>query len=387
MQEEVHGTLGSAARRFSRMRRSRSSSRARSRSDTASTSVISDTTHIFGLQALAGGKKVFINVSRNVLLNGCLTLLPRDLVIIELLETVEPDAEVVAACRTLKRSGYSIALDDFVFHEKFATLADYIDNYYTESVGQWVAHDLRLRVYDHLHRLSLTFYDHQQTGPLLSTITNDIVTVQNFASSATLGILVSSSLVQLGDAPRVLPYVALFALFAVAFAGAYWMPEPVPGRDQLEGRRQEQPLVLGVPEVDSAVDAVGFEASGKGGEEAPAVVLNQIQTVTRAGGALGIPGLYVTGDPGAADPDAQEGTLKIRFGLGWAKSHAFYTGQCPVKKYNRGLMMSILHDKAHIADAVNATVVTLDEAPEGYKDFDKGAAKKYVLNPNGYISA
>jgi glutathione-independent formaldehyde dehydrogenase len=132
---------------------------------------------------------------------------------------------------------------------------------------------------------------------------------------------------------------------------------------------------------------VGFEASAREGEEAPAVVLNQVQTITRAGGALGIPGLYVTGDPGAADPDAQEGTLKIRFGLGWAKSHAFYTGQCPVKKYNRGLMMSILHDKAHIADAVNATVISLDEAPEGYQDFDKGAAKKYVLNPNGYINA
>src|ERR671917_1267558 len=145
--------------------------------------------------------------------------------------------------------------------------------------------------------------------------------------------------------------------------------------------------ILGEPEVDCAVDAVGFEASGKGGEEAPAVVLNQIQTVTRAGGSLGIPGLYVTGDPGAADPEAQEGTLKIRFGLGWAKSHAFFTGQCPVMKYHRGLMMSILHDKAHIADAVNATVITLDEASQGYKDFDKGAAKKYVINPNDMIPA
>src|ERR687898_454825 len=145
--------------------------------------------------------------------------------------------------------------------------------------------------------------------------------------------------------------------------------------------------IVGEPEVDCAVDAVGFEASGRGGEEAPAVVLNSVQTITRAGGSLGISGLYVTGDPGAADPEAQEGTLKIRFGLGWAKSHAFFTGQCPVMKYNRGLMMSILHDKAHIADAVNATVVTLDEAPEGYKDFDQGAAKKYVLNPNGYINA
>src|SRR3954451_751391 len=140
--------------------------------------------------------------------------------------------------------------------------------------------------------------------------------------------------------------------------------------------------IVGIPEVDCAVDAVGFEPSAREGEEPPAVVLNQVQTITRAGGSLGIPGLYVTGDPGASDPEAQEGTLKIRFGLGWAKSHALFTRQSPVKKYNRGLMMSILHDRAHIADAVNATVITLDEAPEGYQDFDKGAAKKYVIDPN-----
>jgi glutathione-independent formaldehyde dehydrogenase len=155
-----------------------------------------------------------------------------------------------------------------------------------------------------------------------------------------------------------------------------------------QGPLEEQiACILGEPEVDCAVDAVGFEASGSGGEEAPAVVLNSIQAITRAGGSLGIPGLYVTGDPGAADPEARQGTLKINFGLGWAKSHAFFTGQCPVMKYNRGLMMSILHDKAQIAKAVNATVITLDEAPQGYKDFDKGAAKKYVINPNGMIPA
>ncbi len=133
------------------------------------------------------------------------------------------------------------------------------------------------------------------------------------------------------------------------------------------------------------MDAVGFEASARPGEEAPAVVLNQVQTITRAGGALGIPGLYVTGDPGAPDPDAQQGTLKIRFGLGWAKSHRFTTGQCPVMKYNRELMMAILHDKAQIARAVNATVISLDEAPQGYKDFDKGTAKKFVLDPHGTL--
>ncbi|WP_214402603.1 formaldehyde dehydrogenase, glutathione-independent [Pseudonocardia lacus] len=145
--------------------------------------------------------------------------------------------------------------------------------------------------------------------------------------------------------------------------------------------------ILGVNEVDCAVDAVGFEATGhgSGATEAPAAVLNGIMSITRAAGRLGIPGLYVTGDPGAADDDAKEGTLKVRLGLGWAKSHSFTTGQCPVLRYNRGLMMSILHDKAHIAKAVNATVIGIDDAPQGYRDFDQGAAKKYVLDPNGLI--
>ncbi len=70
------------------------------------------------------------------------------------------------------------------------SLASFIDNYYTESVGQSVAHDLRMRTYEHLQRLSLSYYDTHQTGALLSTITNDIQTIQSFASSSTLGILV-----------------------------------------------------------------------------------------------------------------------------------------------------------------------------------------------------
>jgi ABC-type multidrug transport system fused ATPase/permease subunit len=69
-------------------------------------------------------------------------------------------------------------------------VATYIDNYYTESVGQWVANDLRIRIYDHLQRLSLSYFDKQQTGTLLSTITSDVATIQNFASSNTLSLLV-----------------------------------------------------------------------------------------------------------------------------------------------------------------------------------------------------
>src|SRR5918994_4214687 len=148
--------------------------------------------------------------------------------------------------------------------------------------------------------------------------------------------------------------------------------------------------ILGVPEVDAAVDAVGFEARGHGPEsehEAPATVLNSIMDVTRAAGKLGIPGLYVTGDPGGIDDAAKAGSLSLRIGLGWAKSHTFTTGQCPVMRYHRGLMQMILHDRAEIAKAVNATVISLDEAPQGYKDFDSGVAKKFVFNPHGLIRA
>jgi len=145
--------------------------------------------------------------------------------------------------------------------------------------------------------------------------------------------------------------------------------------------------ILGEPEVDAAVDCVGFEARGHGAgaEEAPATVLNSVMSVTRAAGKLGIPGLYVTGDPGGIDENAKIGQLGIRIGLGWAKSLSFTTGQCPVMRYHRQLMMAILNDKVQIAKAVNATVISLEEAPKGYVDFDKGAAKKFVLNPHDLI--
>ena len=147
--------------------------------------------------------------------------------------------------------------------------------------------------------------------------------------------------------------------------------------------------IVGIPEVDAAVDCVGFEARGHGhdcGHEHPATVLNAAMEITKAGGSIGIPGLYVTGDPGAVDEAAKLGNLNIRIGLGWAKSHSFHTGQCPVMKYHRQLMQAIFYDKIQIAKAVNVEVISLTDAPRGYQDFDKGAAKKYVLDPHGMIA-
>jgi glutathione-independent formaldehyde dehydrogenase len=144
--------------------------------------------------------------------------------------------------------------------------------------------------------------------------------------------------------------------------------------------------ILGEPEVDCAIDCVGFEARGHGHdgsrEEAPATVLNSLMEITRAAGKIGVPGLYVTDDPGAVDSAAKKGSLSIRLGLGWAKSHSFVTGQTPVMKYNRQLMQAILWDRIKIAEIVGVQVITLDNAPSGYAQFDAGAPKKFVIDPH-----
>jgi glutathione-independent formaldehyde dehydrogenase len=147
--------------------------------------------------------------------------------------------------------------------------------------------------------------------------------------------------------------------------------------------------VLGVPEVDSAIDCVGIEAKTRAARdhvvEAPAAVLNGLMGITRAAGSIGIPGLYVTDDPGAKDEAARRGSLSLRFGLGWAKSHSLHTGQTPVLKYNRQLMQAILWDRLPIAEIVNVKVITLDEAPDGYRSFDAGMANKFVIDPHGQV--
>jgi len=121
----------------------------------------------------------------------------------------------------------TIAATGFVIITLIGALAGYIDNYYTESVAQYVANDLRKRLYHHLHRLSLKYYDTHQIGNILSTITSDVNTIQSCASSTLLGILVDSltiigmiafmlylnfdfALVAVGVTPLLLLFVARF---------------------------------------------------------------------------------------------------------------------------------------------------------------------------------
>jgi ABC-type multidrug transport system fused ATPase/permease subunit len=121
----------------------------------------------------------------------------------------------------------AVAAISMIVMAAIGSLASYLDNYFTESVAQYVSNDLRRRIYHHLQRLSLEYYDTHQTGKLLSTITTDVSTIQDFASSTLMNIIVDSltiigmlglmfflnagfTLVAIGVTPFLLLFVARF---------------------------------------------------------------------------------------------------------------------------------------------------------------------------------
>ena len=106
--------------------------------------------------------------------------------------------------------------------------------------------------------------------------------------------------------------------------------------------------------------------------------------ITRPAGSIGIRGLYVTDDPGAKEKAAQRGMLSLRSGLGWA-SQSLHTGQTPVLKYNRQLMQAILWNRLPIGKIVNVKVISLDQAPDAYRNFDAGVPNKFVIDPHGLV--
>jgi len=115
--------------------------------DRASTKVMSDSMLVHGLDALTTGRKAFVNVTRNILLDEAYTIMPPESTVVELLETVEPDNDVVEACRKLRRNGYLLALDDFVFESKYEKLLRELDilkvDFAATSPEQRAAHTRR----------------------------------------------------------------------------------------------------------------------------------------------------------------------------------------------------------------------------------------------------
>src|SRR5206468_12744099 len=84
-----------------------------------------------------------------------------------------------------------VALAAVIVIAGVGALSSYTEKYLTTSVGQWVAHDLRLLLYQRIQRLSLLEHGESRTGELISRVTSDIDAVQDFINAALLGILVS----------------------------------------------------------------------------------------------------------------------------------------------------------------------------------------------------
>lgn len=95
--------------------------------DHATSTVITNNFMSIGIDTLTRGKKAFINFTRNLLLQEVATLFPTELMGVEILEDVEPDPEIVSTCAQLKRLGYTLVLDDFVFKPEFEDLLEWVD--------------------------------------------------------------------------------------------------------------------------------------------------------------------------------------------------------------------------------------------------------------------
>ena len=135
--------------------------------------------------------------------------------------------------------------------------------------------------------------------------------------------------------------------------------------------------------TDKGIDAVGYQATAKDGEEQPAIVLNQLVHTVRATGKIGVVGLYVPSDPGAPNEDAAEGRLLFEIGKFFEKGQRIATGQANVKSYNRELRDMIIAGRAEPSFVVSKTL-PLGDAPDAYRRFDnrEEGYSKVVFQPH-----
>jgi glutathione-independent formaldehyde dehydrogenase len=160
-----------------------------------------------------------------------------------------------------------------------------------------------------------------------------------------------------------------------ALAGA----EPI---DFSAGDPVEQITDLNGGPVDRGVEAVGYQAHDPSGEEHPEMVLDNLVNVVRSTGAIGVVGVYVPEDPGAANDLAQRGRIAFEYGTFFSKGQRMGTGQCPVMRYNRELRDLIIAGRAHPSYIVSHELA-LEDAAEGYQNFDRreDGWTKVLLHP------
>ncbi|MHA7174885.1 glutathione-independent formaldehyde dehydrogenase [Arthrobacter monumenti] len=134
--------------------------------------------------------------------------------------------------------------------------------------------------------------------------------------------------------------------------------------------------------VDCGVEAVGYQAHDSGGEEHPEMTLDSLVQMVRATGHIGVVGVFVPQDPGAATGLAKEGRIPFAYGQAFTKHISIAGGQCPVKKYNRELRDLIISGRSEPSWIVSHDL-SLDEAVDAYDKFDKrvDGYTKVLLHP------
>jgi glutathione-independent formaldehyde dehydrogenase len=134
--------------------------------------------------------------------------------------------------------------------------------------------------------------------------------------------------------------------------------------------------------ADCGVEAVGYQAHDPSGQEHPELVLDNLVKVVRSTGGIGVVGVYMPQDPGAATDEAKQGRIAFDFGTLFSKGQRMGTGQCPVMRYNRHLRDLIITGRAQPSFLVSHEL-PLDEAVEGYDHLDKRDAgwTKVLLRP------
>ncbi|SCG53208.1 Threonine dehydrogenase [Micromonospora echinaurantiaca] len=136
--------------------------------------------------------------------------------------------------------------------------------------------------------------------------------------------------------------------------------------------------------ADRGCEAVGHQAHDPSGQEKSALTLNNLVHSVRFGGTIGVVGVYFPKDPGSPDPLQKQGKAPFDYGMFWFKGQSMGTGQCNVKNYNRQLMNLIANHKAEPSFLVSHEL-KLDQAPEGYRNFDarNDGWTKVLLHPDG----
>ncbi len=183
-------------------------------------------------------------------------------------------------------------------------------------------------------------------------------------------------------------------------AGSWWST-PIPDRlalaeklgaipiDDSDNQSVEKVLELtGGEGADRGCECVGYQCSC-GGHEVPNHTMNNLVKAVRATGGIGVVGVFLPQDPGSPDKLMKQGQLAFDFGQLWSKGHHIGTGQANVKAYNRKLRDLIAADILRPSQIISHEL-TLDEAPQGYSEFDKrsdgwtqGGAEGRGLNPGG----